>query len=202
MSLSPNIQPLREVDEFHKNAALMFEDIHASIQQRALGGTIIPWTGPEGAYGVWNSRDSEHKRLFVFAYADKYRFVQMLIKIHDEKLRGKGRKYKAVCEQLQIDPVVPLIMVWGVLQPRDVARFNRDQNVRRNWADNTLLLGVPDEINLAEPSSYSWGATITVGSTDGTDSYYCEGAAVQFKPLTDIRDTRDIAFLTADLMAM
>jgi hypothetical protein len=75
MSPDPNVQALKEVDKFHKNAALMFEDICASIQQTALVANITLWPGPEGQYGIWNSKDSKHKRLFIFEYANKYRFI-------------------------------------------------------------------------------------------------------------------------------
>ncbi len=195
-----NVQALRSVDDFHKNAALMFEDIHASIQQRGLAANLTSRQGPEGQYGLWNSKDSEHKRLFVFEYAQKYRFVQMLVKIHDGKLRGGGTKYKAVCARLEVDPVFPLLIVWGVFHPRDIGRFNGDGNVRRNWADNTVLLGVPDDITLADPSSYTWDGTVSVESPPGTDSWHCESAAVRLRRLTDIHDTRDVGNLVTDLM--
>lgn len=193
-------QALRSVDDFHKNAALMFEDIHASIQQSGLATAITPRQGPEGQYGLWNSKDSEHKRLFIFECTQKYRFVQMLVKVSDSKLRGGETKYKAVCAGLEIDPVFPLLIVWGVFHPRDIGRLNGDGYVRRNWADNTVLLGVPDEITLADPSSYTWDGTVIVASPPGTDSRYCEGAEVRLRRLTDIHDSRDVGNLVTDLM--
>lgn len=203
---NPTVQALREVDEFHKNAALIFEDIVASIQQRALTATITTVQAPPDSwYAVWHSKLSEHRRLFIFEFAQKYRFIHMLVKASEEKLRGQGTKYKAVCAALEIDPVFPLVAIWGVFKPRTTARFvgAGEQALRRNWADNTILLGVPDDVPLKpDPSSYAWGATVSVESTSEMNPWYCEGALVRLRLLTDIRDTRDVETLVTDLMSM
>ena len=201
MNSDPNVQALRSVDDFHKNAALMFEDICALIQQRGLTKTITPYQGPEGQYAVWSSKDSEHKHLYVFEYDQKYRFIQMLVKVQDNKLRGRGTNYKSICASLQIDPVFPLLMIWGVFHPRDGERFRGEANTRRNWAENTVLLGA-DEFVVADPKLYSWDATMIVQSPTGADSWYCESAKVKLRRLTDIRDTRDIGTLVVELMDM
>ena len=173
---------IRQADAFHKNIALLFEDLYAGVQEKGLATKIRPITN-EGMYGVWSSKDSEHKRLFIFEGLGKLRFIHLLAKVYDAKLRGKGTKYKAVCARLEVDP---LIVCCGTFEPRNLVRFAQDNNLRRNWADNTVLLEVPDEIDLANPDSYTVGRTVSLESKEGTDSWHCEKATVNIRRLMEI----------------
>ena len=47
---------ISQADAFHKNVALMFEDIHSSIQEKGLPADLIFVNGPEFNYTVWNSK--------------------------------------------------------------------------------------------------------------------------------------------------
>lgn len=201
MEINSFVEPLRGADAFHKNVNLMFDDFVASIREKTLSSTITVRHEEKG-YWVWNSRESEHKALFVFESASQFRFIQVLVKVHEDPLTKQGSKYKKVCATLEIDPVIPLIFVYGIFTPRDVQGFVGDANRRRNWANNTVLLGVPAdfEVELVDPSSYAWNKLITVQTPPGTNSWYCEHATVKLRPLIEFRDQNDINVLVDDLL--
>ena len=107
-----------------------------------------------------------------------------------------------VCSRLGIDPVVPLIVCYGTFEPRDTMRFSQEANVRRNWANNTVLLDLPDDVHLAEPHAYSFENAISISSSEGTKSWYCEKAIVKIRRLLDIENSQQIDALVTDLLAM
>ena len=195
-------EAVRQADAFHKNVALMFEDICSLVVEKGLSIKVTNLHGPEGNYSVWSPKDSEHKRLFIFEAQGKVRFVYLLVKVHDALLRGKGVKYKAVCAGLQIDSVAPLIIVSGTFEPRDAAGFAQDTNRRRNWANNTVLLEVPEEIILADPSSYCMGSMISLESPTGSNPWYCEKATIKVRRLIDVRNSQDIECLVDEVLQM
>ena len=200
MASKPIVEALRDADAFHKNACLMFEDIVASIREQALLGTLKDLQGPEGEYGIWSSKLSQHKHLFIFEFAGRFEFVHILLKAHDDLLRGESAQYKAVCVKLEVDPIMPLLLAYGIFRPRDIQRFTGEAWLRRDWANHTILLGVPDEIRLADPNLYEWNKAVVVQSPVGTDSHYCEGATVKLRALTEIRNQNDIRALVEDLL--
>jgi len=202
MDTNPVIQPLLEVDAFHKNASLIFEDIVASIRQKTETITITNLQGPEGGYGVWSSTQSEHKRLFIFQHGDRCRFILMLIKTSEKQLRSNAKHYKDICAKLGVNPIMPLLITWGIFEPRDIDRFKREGNLRRNWVDHVLLLGVPDDKTLADANTYDFNEPISVENKTETDLWLCDKAIVKIRSVTDIHDTTDIEKLVNDLLSM
>ena len=201
MTLSPFVEPLREADAFQKNVFLMFKDIESAIREKTLSANVIDRQGPESSCGVWPNKNSEHKHLYIFELAGQYRFVQILVKAQDELLRSGEAQYKAVCAKLELDPVVPLLLVYGLFRPRDATRFSGDGPwLRRKWANNTVLLELPEEIKLADPNSYDWSQPARVQSVVGTDSQYCEDATVRLRRLTEIHDQNEIGAIVDDLL--
>jgi hypothetical protein len=70
----------------------------------------------------------------------------------------------------------------------------------RKWANNTVLLELPEEVMLADPNSYDWHQPVRIQSTEGTNSQYCEDATVCLRRLTEIRDQNDIGVILDDLL--
>jgi hypothetical protein len=197
------IKALKEADDFHKNVALLFEDVVAAVEQRSLATAMVKLQ-QEGNYSVWGSNNSEHKRLFIFELANVYRFVHILLKIQDHVLRQfNANRYKKMCARIDVDPIFPLLITWGRFQFRTgLERFQSDINLRRNWADNTVLLKIPDEIEFAGPDIYEINKPMTIRSNENTDPWYCEGATVTIRPLCEIQDTRDIHAIVEDLLSL
>jgi hypothetical protein len=98
MTLSQYVEPLREGDAFQKNVFLMFNDIEAAIREKTLAVTLTDRLRPESSCGVWTSKNSEHKHLYIFESGGALRFVQILVKAQDDLLRSYGSQYKAVCK--------------------------------------------------------------------------------------------------------
>ena len=88
------VKPLREADAFHKNVSLMFDDIVASIMEKTLPSPMTVRTSTDRSCGVWSSTNSDHKGLFVFESAGKFRFIQFFVKVSDDLLRGKGSEIR------------------------------------------------------------------------------------------------------------
>ena len=180
----------------------MFHDIVANIREKMLSTTVTDRHGPDASYWL-NNENSEHKHLFIFECAGQYRFIQMLVKTNDELLRGQGTQYKAVCAKLGLDPIVPLVLMYGLFRPRSVDRFISEANwFRRKWANNTVLLELPDEMKLADPNSYEWGQPVRVQSPMGTNSQFCEDATVCLRKLTEIRDQNEIGLMVDELLSL
>jgi len=194
---------LKEVDRFHKNCLLLFEDLVDSIRKRLLADRITDIGYPDGWYQVRNANNSEHWRHFIFEHNDRIRFIFMLVKTNDEHLRsGQSHGFKAICHTLGVDAVFPLLLVTGLFEPRTIKRFREDLNLRRNWLGNTLLLRVPDNVQLAEPSSYGFDKLLTVMSQDGTDPWSCEKAVFKIRRLIDIKDSRAVETVVDDLITL
>ena len=151
-------------------------DVAAASKHPAAGcskKTLLPYHRPIDIR--WALSVVTH--LYIFEIAGQLRFVQILVKARDEYLRYSGAHYKAVCAKLDLDPVVPLVLVYGLFRPRDVTRFIQNGPwIRRKWANNTVLLELPEEVILADPNSYDWHQPVRIQSTVGTDSQYCEDA--------------------------
>jgi hypothetical protein len=139
------VQALSSVDDFHKNTILLFDDLVSLVREKAYRDSLEDLTGPEYYYWVSNAQSSEHRRHWVFRHKDQFRFVVMLVKCEDGKLRAGNNLYKHVCVQLQRDPKFPLLLVYGVFEPYDRAHFVNDNNVRRNWLLNAVFIDVCEE---------------------------------------------------------
>jgi hypothetical protein len=192
---SPFVEPLREADAFQKNVFLIFNDIVDGIREKTLSATVIDrhW---ESSCKVYDSKNSEHVHLYIFEIAGQYRFVQILVKAQDNLLRDSAAQYKAVCAKLNLDPVVPLLLIY-------VRRFVEDGPwIRRRWANNTVLLDLPnrEDIKPADPNSFDWNQPVRIQSPAGTDSQYCEDATIRLRRLTEIHDQNEIGVIVDELL--
>jgi hypothetical protein len=185
------VNSLREVDRFYKNCLLLFDDLIASIKEKTLFDKVTRLIMEKG-YSVWSAKSSEFRALIVIEHNSRFRFALLLVKVNEELL-PKSPGFKSVCQELGINMLFPLIIVTGVFEPRDIENFRTIKyDNRRNWALNTLLLDVPDDIKLADPMTYRFGEKLTVTSQEGTSPWYCEKAIFYIRPLTEIKDSKVI----------
>jgi hypothetical protein len=194
------VNALVEGDRFHKTCLMLFDDLIASIRYKTLRDNITVLIN-EGGYRVEKVEESEHRRMYVFDHDSRIRFVLMLVKTKESDIRGSSG-YRAVCSQLDVDMVFPLLLVTGVFEPRDTTRFRNDGNLRRNWLRNTLLLGVPEGIRLLDPALYCFNQLLTITSPDGTNSWWCEKAAFKLRRLNDIRDSQMVEEVVDELLKL
>lgn len=203
---------LKVVDHFHKDCALLFEDLVRCIYEKPFTKALA--TGQAGYYSVGaNSAgviSSSHQRVLVIDKSvndgptNRFQFAQMLVKAHEDHLRGdKSPNFKAVCQRLGVDPVFPLLLVTGVLEPRDVSRSRfLDSKLGRQWVGHTLLLYVPQDIRLLSPDCYRFGEWLTIESKPGTDSWYCEKAKFKIRRLLEIHDSREVEKVVDELFGI
>jgi len=71
-----------------------------------------------------------------------------------------------------------------------------------NWLNNTLLLGVPDHICLADPNTYRLNENVTVMSQEGTDSWWCEKAIFKVRRPVDIKDSQAVEEMAEELLKL
>lgn len=201
---SETIKAISSVDIFHKNCSLLFEDIVATIKSKTISDNTIDLLRPEGNYWVWDSKSSEHLKRFSFKHNGSLRFMSMFVKIKEESLQSNSTAYKMVCNELEIDPLYPLIIVYGLLQPRDVDLFKTELNQRRNWIDNTIMLNVPDDIvkQMSHVSSYSANKVIERKTLDEANSWYCQQSTIKIRPLLSIKDSSDIQNIVDDFLCI
>src|SRR3972149_2538043 len=79
---------LKDVDTFHKNLLLLFDDLVALVREKTYTGVFTHLTGPEYTYGIWNATNSEYRREWIFNHGGCIRFAVMLVAAEDEQLRG------------------------------------------------------------------------------------------------------------------
>lgn len=198
---------LKEIDRFHKECALLFEDLVKCINEKLLTDTFesLPLGKVEGYWVAWNGKASAYKRVLIINKkdTDRFQFVQMLVKTHEPDLRGaESPGFKAVCECLDVDPVFPLLLVTGVFEPRDVSRFRNNKDVRKHWVDQTLLLNVRQDLRLLSPDCYRFNEWLSIESEPGTDSPFCGKAVFKIRRLLDIHDSQDVEKVVDDLFSI
>lgn len=201
MTDSSLVDGLRAVDTFYKNVILMCEDLLALIREKTLLSPIKLMTDINP---MWLNKEkrSEHKRVFIFEW-NGYRFLQVLVKVDENKLRRDSSYYKGVCATLGVDPSFPLLVAWGILRPRaSLQRFTDDGWTRVRWADNSVLLDLPEQFKLAEPASYAWNTQIELIGPPNIDQAYCENGTVKLRKISEIRDTGDVEMIIEDLLKM
>jgi hypothetical protein len=175
------IAPLKWADGFYKNCLLLCNDMAASIAQKTLTSNLEPVLGPEGSWA-----HSEFLWRYIFGHDGRIRFIFLLAKPAENLLRAHSSGFKAVCQELEIDPVFPLVIVAGVLDPRDARRFRgSDLWIKRKWLFNTVLLEVPQNVHLANPEDYQFDELITVQSEPDTDPQFCERAVIEVNTFVD-----------------
>jgi len=195
---------LHGVDSFHKNAILLFDDLVSHVKEQAYAGVLQNLTGPEYWYNVYNPTDSESIRWWAFDTDGVIRFLTMLVKVHDRYLRGDASagQFKDVCRQLKRDPRFPLLIIYGTFAPRDMQRFRQDNSVRRQWLKNAALLDLRSEHRMPSATDVEFGHTLTLESSEGTDSYWCERADLVLWDLLSIRNSEDVAVVGRQLLGL
>lgn len=199
------VDSLRSVDLFHKNCFLLFEDIVSTIKENTYADNVTEFRWPEGMYQISNSKDSEYRRQYIFKHNDTIRFICLFVKLSESGMQKDCAYYKQICkEALVVDPVYPLLVVYGVLKPRDLERFEKEHDLRRNWIDNTLLLELPDHIRQVTeiPIPYCFERELEIKTAYETDSWYCEHAVFKIKKLLDVKDSERVKLIVKDLLTM
>jgi hypothetical protein len=196
------IDAISSVDSFYKNCFLLFEDIVSMVREKTFKDNIVN-IDYEGSYGVWNQNISASYRTYLFKHNDKFRFVGMFIKTHEDKLKSNSSSFKLICHELDIDPIYPLIIVFGIFKPRDIKRFTEQLNVRRNWIENTLLLNVPENIvtSFTRSKPYEFEELLNIETVADTDSCYCEKAIIKIRKLVDVKDSNEVEKLVDELLS-
>ncbi|WP_295455853.1 hypothetical protein [uncultured Thiodictyon sp.] len=203
MSYVELVSALKSADVFHKNLLLMFDDLVSLVREKAYNSILKDLTGPtgpEGGYWIWNANASEHRRLWIFSHDDRIRFVVMLIKTHEDHLKGNSAIFKAMCAQLKRDPRFPLLLIYGVFEPRDSNRFNKDQNLRRHWARNATLIEIRGEQEHSDIARLHLGDEFTLESQVDTDSWWCEKGKFVIRDLTTITDATELCCVADHLL--
>jgi len=162
MTYADLFSTLKSVDSFYKNLYLLFDDLKDMVKEKAYTATIEDLTDD---LNCWiDAKTSEHRRSWVFNHNGRIRFAVMLVTTNDDYLRGNSSIYKAMCCQLARDPKFPLMLIYGVFEPRDTIRFNNDNNFRRNWLLNATLIDIQDDQNYSNISELNFGDMFTLKS--------------------------------------
>jgi hypothetical protein len=201
------VNALSEVDGFHKDCMLLFNDIVASIRKNTLTGNISDLVGPENWCVIEDNRrdrtvDSSHQGNFLFEHDGRMGFVFILVKTHDIYFRRQVPGFKAICQQLGVDVLFPLLLVTGVFEPREVPRWRNNDERYRRWLDSTLLLSVPHTVQWPDPKNYALNKSLTIKIPGGDGSQWCEKATFTIRRLTDIRDNRKVEEIVEDLLTL
>jgi hypothetical protein len=194
------IETLDSVDKFHKNIYLLYDDLIASIKQKTITGDLLSLTGPEGGYFVYN--ESDYSRRYVFKYDAKFKFIWLFVKAHENKLQSNSAGYKEICNELNINPIFPMLMIYGNLIPRDTTYFNGDHNVRRNWIENTLMLNMPDDTisTTIRSKPYEFEKLLQFSTSEGTSSWYCEESLFKLRKLMTIKNSEHVELIVDELL--
>ncbi len=200
MDIEAIIKSVRSVDSFHKKCLLLFDDIVSAINEKTLTDEISSIL-LEGGYWV-GINESEHQRQYIFKHDNRIRFVCMFVKIKESKLRTKSSGFKKVCHELEINPVYPFLIAFGLFQPRDNERFLADLYLRRNWIDNIVLLGMPDDIiqSITRSTSYEFGKLLKIETPLSTDSWYCEKSQFILQNLIEVKDSHGVESIADKLL--
>jgi hypothetical protein len=197
------VNALRWVDGFHKNSMLLFDDTVASIRQNTLTGIIKPLVGPERWCDVkQNAIDSDHQGNFVFDHDGRLRFLFMLVKTSEGYIRDQSPGFKAICRELHVDVLFPLLLVTGVFEPQEVPRWRYNDDNYRRWLHSTLLLRAPENKHWPDPTNYALDKLLTIEVQGGDGIPWCEKARFTIRQMTDIRDSHDVDKIVAELLRL
>jgi hypothetical protein len=197
------VNSLREVDGFHKNCMLLFDDIVASIRQNTLTGIITPLVGPERWCDVkQNAIDSDHQGNFMFDHGSRLRFVFMLVKTYEGYIRSQSPGFKAICRALDVDVLFPLLLVTGMFEPREVPRWRYNDDNYRRWLHSMLLLRLPENESWPDPATYALDNELHIEMPGGDSTPWCEKATFTIRRLTDIRDSQAVEKIVGELLRL
>jgi hypothetical protein len=201
------VKALSEVDGFHKDCMLLFNDIVASIRQNTLTGSIKDLVGPEHWCVVEDNPrgraiDSSHQGNFVFDHDGRMRFVFMLVKTAENHFRRQSPGFKVICQQLGVEVLFPLLLVIGVFEPYEAPHWRYNHENYRSWLESTLLLSVPENELRPDPTSYALDKLLTIEMQGGDGTQWCERARFTIRRLTDIRDSRKVEEIVENLVKL
>jgi hypothetical protein len=195
------VDALKEVDRFHKNCRLLFNDMVASIEQKTLTETRANVLSPEGRYDVSSANISEHRCGYIFNHDGRLRFVFMLVKTQEDQIASdKSPGFRAMCQALKVDMVFPFLLVTGIFEPRSVDLASSSIYLRRHWLESTVMLNVPEPVYLTEPSTYSFDKVITITSPVGNPSWHCEHALFRIRWLSHITNSNEVETVVDELL--
>jgi hypothetical protein len=196
------VEAISQVDIFLRNSMLLFDDLAATIREKTLRDNLSDLLPPERGYWI-NPGSSEGYGRFIFDHDGRFRFAYMLLKTGDSLLKGSA-SFKAICGQLDRDPVFPMILVAGTLEPRDPSQFRTtDGWYRKNAIHNTILLGgFSANTNLPAPAEYRMRSVIAFDLGVEVDARYCQKSRFQIWPLEEIPDSKVLGGVADQILAL
>jgi hypothetical protein len=185
------VEALRAIDKFLRNCLLLFEDFVAMIKDRTLKSASSEVLPLELSYQVGRSTWSGGSGKAILEHAKRHTFGFMLLKTPDDALRTSD-SFKEVCGELNVDPVFPMILVAGVLVPKDPTLLRSEGPwYRRAALDDTVLLanswGPPPKPS--ERTEYKVGAVTSIKFDESQDWRRCQEARFRIWPLDNIPDS-------------
>jgi hypothetical protein len=129
------------------------------------------------------------------------RFVYMLVKTHENFLRGRSAGFKALCQELKVDALFPLLLLTGVFELR-VPGFRVATYVYEEWLNSLLQLRMPDTMQGPAPSTYCLDTLLTIEMQGGNASQWYEKALLKIRQLTDIRDSQAVENIVLELLRL
>ena len=193
------IKALKDVDEFHKNCLLLFDDLVSLIDEKTLADEVKNILLHKG-YSVWNSQESEHIDVYIFEHNQQIRFVCMFVKVCEKDLKNNCNAYKQLCRKLKLNIKYPFILAYGIFKVRDKDKFEKDRYLKFNWVKNLVLINIPEDIlDQLYHSEYKFNELLKLEANSKISSWYCNGAIFKIKLLFDIKNSSDIENLVNDL---
>jgi hypothetical protein len=195
------LEAVGAMDRFLKNCLLLFEDFVAMIKERTLKNASVEVLPLERSYLVGPSTWSGGGGKIILEHGGRCTFGYMLLKTPDDSLRTSD-SFREICGELNVDPVFPMILVAGVLVPKDPARLRSEGPwYKRAAIDDTVLLGNPP----AKPSdrtAYKIGSLISIKYDQTQDWRRCEEARFRIWPLEKIPDSKMLGEVADQTLAM
>lgn len=200
---SPELtKTLHEVDAFHKNLFLLFEDLVQCIREKAYSETLQTAGYPEGTYGIGETNKSEFRRYHVFRHQNKVRFITMLVKTHEDYLNGGNTAYKELCRQLDRDPRFPLLLACGVLKLCGQDILDTNTYARREWTLNACFLNLQNKYEISAPGEIRLENSLTLKNTDKSSPYGGSELEVSFHDLATLTDSLKLSDMAERLLKM
>ncbi len=158
------------------------------------------WGGASEYNGYVDKNGFECVGRFVYRQtaSDPYRFISMVVSPSSESVKRISQSYRIICDQLGVNPMLPLLLAYGSFQVKDENGF-RDNYRLRNWCYNIFRLGVLDSEAAGDISQYRFRQDITYIPAAGTDPYYCEGARFRIIPIWEIHDANEVSKLAEEI---
>ena len=199
---SQMVEALRAMDSFLKNCQLLFDDFVATIKDRTLKSPSVE-VFLERSYQVWNPSSWGMCR-WIWNHDGRFSFGNMLIKIDETWLRASD-SFKEICSELNVDPVFPMILVAGVLEPKDPARLRTGEAwYKRAAVDDAVLLGRSDSAPAkhVKRTEYKTGSVVSITYDNSVDWRRCQEARFRIWPLEDIPDSKVLGQVVDEVLRL